>query len=206
MLCQQLGALGAEDDDGVFFDYMSLPQHDMEDPDLQRLDRAGNWPAPGAHRAVRTDEEDATFKAGLDSMELLYSMGQTPVIILPVDGHIGTGKQYMARGWCFLELCLAVSFANVINSDLDPTVKLLCERVRDQEAHTVEGFHVAFQYKHFTESGDIDVVLRLFSQTVGKKPKPTLALELLEGAEREVSRTSVSSVGSLTRIMGLRSV
>ncbi|CAK0849703.1 unnamed protein product [Prorocentrum cordatum] len=170
MLCDQLDAMGADDSDCLFADYMSLPQHNMQDPYLQRLEREGNWPEPGTHPSVRTAEEDAIFKTSIDSMELLYSASHTPVIVLPMDECVPAGMEYISRGWCFLELCIAHSFGNIANADMCD-VKLLCEKVRSEGCNTVEGFEVAFLDKRFTYAGDGDIVLRLFEKTVNRKAK-----------------------------------
>eukprot|EP00959_Pyramimonas_sp_CCMP1952_P058465 1221018-Pyramimonas_sp.AAC.1 len=45
--------------------YMSLPQHDLYDPDLRRLERQGAWPKPGEHGSVRSEAEEALFHAAL---------------------------------------------------------------------------------------------------------------------------------------------
>merc|ERR1740121_327507 len=151
---------------------MELPQHDSQDPELQQLEIENNWPKPGEHPAVRTLEEEVTFKRALGNMELLYSMAAVPVIVLPMDGHMEDGKEYIRRGWCFLEFCLAFSFENVANEKFSSSVKNICDQVRDLKADTEEGFRKAFKDTQFTQSGDEHVVLALFANTIGRKRKP----------------------------------
>jgi hypothetical protein len=169
VLLQQLNALGAEDDAAVFIDYSSLPQHDCLNLDLQRLERENRWPKAGEHPAVRTEAEDELFGTALASMELLYSFGSTPVIVLPMDECTTADRRYISRGWCFLEICLALSFGNIVNVELHPPVKLLVEDAIEKEADTVDGFREAFQHTGFTYSGDADVVLGLFEHTINKR-------------------------------------
>ncbi|CAK0796626.1 unnamed protein product [Prorocentrum cordatum] len=93
MLVRQLGLLGAHDDDAfAFIDITGLPQHDTSDPDFENQEEADNLQKPGEHRAVRTEAEEALFTKALGSMELIYSMINTPVIVLPMDGEVATGK------------------------------------------------------------------------------------------------------------------
>ena len=149
---------------------MGLPQHDGQNSDLQRLDREGHWPQPGKHLAVRTEAEESLFKKALVSMEMLYSVGGIPVIVLPAGGSTAQGHDYLSRGWCFLEFCLAFSFGNIANAEIDPAVETLCDTVRDLKADTVEGFHKTFKRTRFTCGGDDAVVLRLFKQTLKACP------------------------------------
>ncbi|CAK0833501.1 unnamed protein product [Prorocentrum cordatum] len=123
-LVEQLDLLSASDDDAVFIDYMGLPQHDMQNQHLQRLELAGAWPEPGKHPAVRSETDELLFKKALDSMEMLYSVGGVPVIILPLRDNrsesirssprsslslsfraqaraLSMSNEYLSRGWCF---------------------------------------------------------------------------------------------------------
>mmetsp|Transcript_128579 Transcript_128579/g.344961 ORF Transcript_128579/g.344961 Transcript_128579/m.344961 type:complete len:90 (-) Transcript_128579:203-472(-) len=86
-----------------------------------------------------------------------------------MSGRMAAGQDYMSRGWCLLEFCLACSFGSVDNREVDPDVERLCGIASDLKANTVKGFRKAFQRTHFTCSGDEAVVLRLFEQTLRKK-------------------------------------
>ncbi|CAK0793207.1 unnamed protein product [Prorocentrum cordatum] len=97
-LVDQLDLLGASDDDAVFMDYTGLPQHDGQDLDLQRLERERRWPKPGEHPAVRDQGDELRFKRALDSMEMLYSIGGIPVIVLPMGSDTAEGRGYFSRG------------------------------------------------------------------------------------------------------------
>ncbi|CAK0897524.1 unnamed protein product [Prorocentrum cordatum] len=178
-LVEQLNLLGASDHEAVFVDYMGLPQHDAQDPDLQRLDGESRWPKPGEHPAVRTEAEELLFKRALGSFEKLYSVAGVRVIVLPMSGRLAAGQDYMSRGWCFLEFCLAYSFGNIGNREVDPDVERLCGIASDLKANTVKGFRKAFQRTHFTCSGDEAVVLRLFEQTLRKKAVVRRSLEIV---------------------------
>ncbi|CAK0883331.1 unnamed protein product, partial [Prorocentrum cordatum] len=167
-LVEQLDALGAEEEDGVFLDWMSLPQHNQLDEDLARLDKEGKWPLPGTHPAVRTVAEEARFKKALDSMETMYSVGSTPVVVLPMEEEVERGREYISRGWCLLEFSLALSFGNIANAEVHPEVRRLSESVTAMKGNTVAGFRKTFKSTHFTNSGDRKVVLRLFEQTLAK--------------------------------------
>ncbi|CAK0897044.1 unnamed protein product [Prorocentrum cordatum] len=166
LLVHQLDMLQASDSDGVFIDYMSLPQHDKQNLDLQRLELEQRFPKPGQHPAVRTEAEEAQFKQALSAMEQIYSVGKTPVIVLPMDNLVETGKEYISRGWCFLEFCLAMSFDNIANAEVHEPVRRLIVDVRNMKGDTVHGFRKAFKSTHFTNKGDADVVLRLFENTL----------------------------------------
>jgi len=171
MLVRQLDLLSALDDDKVFIDFMSLPQHDSSHPEYENLEQAENWPKPGEHPAVRTAAEEALFKNALGSMELLYSMSNTPVIVLPMNDEVAAGKEYLSRGWCFFEFCLAFSFGNIANAGIDPAVDKMCKKVAELRADTVEGFRNGFRMTHFTSKGDAAVVTRLFEQSLHKKSR-----------------------------------
>lgn len=168
MLVDQLEAVGAEDDDAVFFDFLSVPQHDGQDAELQRLEKEGKWPAPGEHPAVRTVHEEASFKKALSAMGTIYSIANVPVIILPMENEVDAGRDYISRGWCFLEYSLALSFGTIANAEFSPEVQRLKDIVVDMDVTTIEGFRSAFKKTHFTHSGDQEVVLRLFEQTLNK--------------------------------------
>ena len=161
--------MGAADDEGVFVDYMSLPQNDEQSPELRQLESENNWPKPGEHPAVRSEEEEAQFKEALSAMEQIYSIGKTRVIVLPVDDLVEEGREYISRGWCFLEFCLATSFQNIANAGMHEPVQRLIYRVKELHGDTVEGFREAFKDTQFTNRGDESVVLRLFENTLKKE-------------------------------------
>ena len=164
----QLDVLGAADDEGVFVDYMSLPQNDKQNPELRQLESEDNWPKPGEHPAVRSEEEEAQFKEALSAMEQMYSIGKTRVIVLPADDLVEEGREYISRGWCFLEFCLAMSFHNIANAGVNEPVQRLIDRVEELHGDTVEGFREAFKGTYFTNKGDESIVLRLFENTLDK--------------------------------------
>ncbi|CAK0897295.1 unnamed protein product, partial [Prorocentrum cordatum] len=171
-LVRQLNLLGASDADAVFVDFMSLPQNDKAHPELRQLERAGRpCPDPGCHPAVRTAAEERLFKRALSAMEQVYSTGSIRVIVLPMDSSVEAGREYIKRGWCFLEFCLALSFGNICNAEIAEPVALLAEEVKSKRANTVDGFRSAFQHTHFTNKGDADVVLELFENTLDKQTR-----------------------------------
>ncbi|CAK0904973.1 unnamed protein product [Prorocentrum cordatum] len=150
---------------------MSLPQNNKQDPEYRRLEREGRVPNPGEHHAVRTEAEEALFKNALGSMELLYSMGNTPVIVLPMDDEVAAGTAYFSRGWCFFEFALAFSFGNIANAEIHPPVDQMRKRAADLKLDTVDGFKEGFQATHFTNKGDEEVVVKLFEQTLHEKAR-----------------------------------
>ncbi|CAK0809343.1 unnamed protein product, partial [Prorocentrum cordatum] len=156
MLVRQLDLLGASDDDDafVFIDFMGLPQHDTSDPDFENLEQADNWPKPGEHRAVRTEAEEALFTKALSSMELIYSMSNTPVIMFPMDGEVAAGSEYPSRGWCFFEFCLALSFGNIANAAIHPPVGQMCRKGASLRVDTVECFRKGFRTTRFASKDD----------------------------------------------------
>lgn len=191
-LVEQLNLLNVSDEAGVFIDYMGLPQHDLQNEDLQRLELEGAWPKPGEHLSVRSEAEEVLFNKALESMEMLYSVGAIPVIVLPVfyarrisrdssakqslstDSSTSLSKhlmsnEYLSRGWCFLEVCLAFAYGNIANAGTDPAVRNLIYAVKRLNADSVEGFREAFKRTHFTCQGDATLVLQLFERTL--KPK-----------------------------------
>ena len=168
-LVQQLDLLQAADDDAVFFDFMSVPQHDGSNEELQRLEREKRWPKPGEHPAVRTEAQEELFQKALGSMESLYSFGCVPVVVLPMEECTEPGKGYISRGWCFLEFCLALSFGNLANAEVHAPVAALEAEVRGLRGDTVEGFRHAFANTHFTQSGDTELVLQMFTNTLNKR-------------------------------------
>ncbi|CAK0818611.1 unnamed protein product [Prorocentrum cordatum] len=166
LLVQQLDMLHASDDHAVFVDYMSLPQNDKLNPELQRIEAASGMPKPGSHPSVRTVAEEAQFKEALSAMEQIYSIGKTPVIVLPMDGDVDAGREYISRGWCLLEFCLSMGFDNISNAAIHEPVRRLREHVESMNGHTVQGFREAFKLTHFTNKGDANVVLKLFENTL----------------------------------------
>ncbi|CAK0886634.1 unnamed protein product [Prorocentrum cordatum] len=166
LLVQQLDMLHASDDHAVFVDYMSLPQNDKLNPELQRIEAASGMPKPGSHPSVRTVAEEAQFKESLSAMEQIYSIGKTPVIVLPMDGDVDAGREYISRGWCLLEFCLSMGFDNISNAAIHEPVRRLREHVESMNGHTVQGFREAFKLTHFTNKGDANVVLTLFENTL----------------------------------------
>jgi hypothetical protein len=168
LLVDQLDALGAEDGDAVFLDFMSLPQHDSRDGELRRLSQEGNWPKPGRHPSVRTTDEEEYFKKALSSVETIFSVANIPVIVLPMENEVDDGRDYISRGWCFFEFCLALSFGTIANAHIYPEVQRLQEMVADMGGNTIEGFRKEFKNTHFTNRGDQEVVLNLFEQTLNK--------------------------------------
>ncbi|CAK0876251.1 unnamed protein product [Prorocentrum cordatum] len=171
LLVQQPDMLHASDDHAVFVDYMSLPQNDKLNPELQRIEAASGMPKPGSHPSVRTVAEEAQFKEALFAMEQIYSIGKTPVIVLPMDGDVDAGREYISRGWCLLEFCLSMGFDNISNAAIHEPVRRLREHVESLNGHTVEGFHQAFKLTHFTNKGDANVVLKLFENTLNLPPR-----------------------------------
>ncbi|CAK0846678.1 unnamed protein product [Prorocentrum cordatum] len=169
-LVDQLDAIGAADQDGVFMDFLSTPQHNGADAELQLLEEEGSWPAPGTHPAVRSAEEDALFSKALDSMSMMYSTSSVPVIVLPMEG-LCLEKPYIDRGWCYFEFCLALSFGIICNEEIHVSVKRLCREAFVQQANTVGGFRQCFGCKMFTYNGDADVVMKLFERTVNMKTR-----------------------------------
>ncbi|CAK0818883.1 unnamed protein product [Prorocentrum cordatum] len=169
VLVQQLNVLHASNDDAVFIDYMGLPQNDKMHPDYDMWEKENKVPKPGEHPAVRTKEEEALFKKALGSMELIYSMGNTPVIVLAMDDEVVAGTKYFSRGWCFFEFSLAFSFDNITNAYICPSVWRMYERAAELEVDAVEGFRKGFEKTHFTNKGDEETVFNLFKQTVNKK-------------------------------------
>ena len=105
-------------------------------------------------------------------MEQIYSIGKTNVIVLPMDGDVDTGREYISRGWCLLEFCLSMSFDNISNAEIHQPVRRLMEYVEGMDAHKVEGFREAFKKTHFTNKGDADVVLKLFENLGGPATGP----------------------------------
>ncbi|CAK0891488.1 unnamed protein product [Prorocentrum cordatum] len=168
-LVEQLDISGADDGDAVFIDFMSLPQHDMQNLELQQLERDMRWPNPGEHAAVRTEAEEDLFKTALSGMELLFSVSNVLVLVLPMDDYVERGKEYITRSWCFLELCLAVSFHNIANAAIHEQARKAVLRVKYLRGHTVEGFRAGLKRTRFTKKGDGGVVLELFERTVSKR-------------------------------------
>lgn len=168
-LVGELDAQGAPDTDAVFIDYMSLPQNNKLDPDLKRIEARGERPGPGEHPAMRSVEEEERFKVALKSMQFIYSVGKTPVIVLPMDELLPSGQTYITRGWCFFEFCLAVSFGNVVKCKNIGEVEILAKQVKDKEAFQPAGFREAFKATRFTQKGDADTVLKLFEDTCDMK-------------------------------------
>ena len=99
-------------------------------------------------------------------MEQIYSIGKTPVIVLPMNGDVDIGREYISRGWCLLEFCLSMGFDNIANAAIHEPVRRLTEYVEAMNGHTIEGFREAFKLTHFTNKGDADVVLKLFENTL----------------------------------------
>ncbi|CAK0802715.1 unnamed protein product, partial [Prorocentrum cordatum] len=168
-LVQQLDLLDAPDSGAVFIDYMGLPQNNKQNPDYMRLVREGRPPGPGEHPAVRTRAEEALFEKALGSMELMYSMGNTPVIVLPMDDEVAADTGYFSRGWCFFEFALAFSFGNIANAEVHAPLWKMRKRAADLKLDTVDGFHGGFNATHFTNKGDRTVVFNLFKQTLIKR-------------------------------------
>ena len=148
---------------------MGLPQNDKMHPDYDQWEKEDKVPKPGEHPAVRTKEEEALFKKALGSMELIYSMGNTPVIVLAMDDEVVAGTEYFSRGWCFFEFSLAFSFDNITNADIHSPLWKMYERAVELEVDTVEGFKKGFKETHFTNKGDEETVFNLFKQTLNKK-------------------------------------
>ncbi|CAK0808118.1 unnamed protein product [Prorocentrum cordatum] len=178
-LVDQLDAMGAADEDGVFMDYLSMPQHDGADAELQRLEEESSWPAPGTHRAVRSAEEDAIFNKALGSMSMMFSTSSVPVVVLPMEGL--SERAYIDRGWCYLEFCLALSFGIICNEEIHVSVKKLCKKAYVQQANTVDGFMQCFESKTFTYNGDAGVVMNLFESTVNRKTRRDCQLAVSDG-------------------------
>ncbi|CAK0872992.1 unnamed protein product [Prorocentrum cordatum] len=172
VLVQQLKILHASDDDAVFIAWWRIwgfLENDKMHPDYDLWEKENKVPKPGEHPAVRTKEEEALFKKALGSMELIYSMGNTPVIVLAMDDEVVAGTEYFSRGWCFFEFSLAFSFDNITNAYICPSVRRMYERAAELEFDTVEGFRKVFKTTHFTNKGDEETVFNLFKQTVNKK-------------------------------------
>merc|ERR1719189_2788659 len=101
----------------------------------------------------------------------MYSIGKIPVVVLPMEKVVEEGREYISRGWCLLEFCLALSFDNIANAEIHPPVSRLIDEMKAYRADTVEGFRAVFEHAHFTESGDNDVVLKLFKNTLGSRSR-----------------------------------
>ncbi|CAK0901853.1 unnamed protein product [Prorocentrum cordatum] len=135
------------------------------------MDLENKWPKPGEHPAVRTEAEEPSFRNALGSMELMYSVCSTAVILLPMDDEVTADKEYLSRGWCFFEFCIAFSSGNLANASVLPPEEQMCKKVAELKADTVEGFHKGFRATQFTSNGDRAVVTELFEQILKKKPR-----------------------------------
>ncbi|CAK0891489.1 unnamed protein product [Prorocentrum cordatum] len=116
-----------------------------------------------------TEAEEDLFKTALSGMELLFSVSNVLVLVLPMDDYVERGKEYITRSWCFLELCLAVSFHNIANAAIHEQARKAVLRVKYLRGHTVEGFRAGLKRTRFTKKGDGGVVLELFERTVSKR-------------------------------------
>merc|ERR1719188_452200 len=100
-------------------------------------------------------------------MHLLFSVGNTPVIVLPMENECAAGsRNYFSRGWCFLEFSLALSFENIANAGIHARARELCDLAKREGSHTVSGFREALRRKSFTYNKDADVVSDLFLKAV----------------------------------------
>eukprot|EP00959_Pyramimonas_sp_CCMP1952_P410088 8594920-Pyramimonas_sp.AAC.1 len=70
-------------------------------------------------------------------METMYSVGSTPVVVLPMEEEVERGREYISRGWCLLEFSLALSFGNIANAEVHPEVRRLSESVTAMKGNTV---------------------------------------------------------------------
>ncbi|CAK0843226.1 unnamed protein product [Prorocentrum cordatum] len=167
LLVNQLDMLQASDADAVFILLPALAPARQAEPGAAAAGAGATdaraRPAPGSPYGGRGE---AQFKEALSSMEEIYSVGRTPVIVLPMEDLVETGREYISRGWCFLEFCLAMSFDNIANAEVHEPVRRLIGDVKNMKGDTVHGFREAFKTTHFTSKGDADVVLRLFENTL----------------------------------------
>lgn len=145
MLLEELNNCGASDDDAVFIDFSGLTQN----------------PRQG-------DERDL-FEHAKKMMHYLYSTGSIPVIVLagPFE-ELQSELQYVDKGWCFFEFCLALGFDNIVNVKNNEVSKLI-HHADQGEWTTVAGFTDEFEKKTFTDKGDAQKVITMFENTIQKK-------------------------------------
>jgi len=148
-LAQALDALGAVEDDVVFFDFLSNPQ---EAKMGQVYEEGEPWAGAPARSAIatpyfehhkisfipgRTDREQAQFRYAMWDMGRLYAYQQCEVIVLPaldppdtfpggqVWGMVNS-TPYEFRGWCCSEFATALQSGRIANMG-DPEVQRVLE-------------------------------------------------------------------------------
>jgi len=128
--------LGAKANDGVFFDYCSLPQVAHPVPE-EYFAHIGN---SSTKQVGRTPHEERTFAVVINDMSRLYAFERCEVIVLPTvepperfpSGAKSWGPastfQYVDRGWPCSEYAIARSCQRIANTS-DPLVQAV-ERAR----------------------------------------------------------------------------
>lgn len=144
-LVQALDALGAVEDDVVFFDFLSNPQeakmgwkYDEGEPWEGAPKRSASAEPYFEHNRVsfisgRTEQEKASFSYAMWDMGRLYAYQKCEVIVLPAidspDSFPGgevwgmvNATPYEHRGWCCSEFATALKNQRIVNLG-DPEVQ-----------------------------------------------------------------------------------
>eukprot|EP00930_Biecheleria_cincta_P026016 TRINITY_DN1840_c0_g1_i1.p1 TRINITY_DN1840_c0_g1~~TRINITY_DN1840_c0_g1_i1.p1 ORF type:complete len:430 (-),score=57.26 TRINITY_DN1840_c0_g1_i1:159-1448(-) len=166
-IISELDRLGVGDDVLIFYDYCSLPQHDLTHPDMIRAAAKGEYIQPGTHPAVRTLAEQECCDIAVSGMGQLYAHKYYGVLIVPDVGTASSIPQefrpncvsYQDRGWCFFELTASHSHGIIINTEA-PDVRRILPSVQ----LSVTQFEEEFRDKIFTSSGDRERVVRLYHE------------------------------------------
>ena len=196
---------------GVFFDYVSLPQKNIDGTD------------------DRTDEHKARFSRALRGINAWYGCQYTFVLLvttpLPAGHEYTNTQQYDGRGWCRAEKLMSAmvkdSFALIDLSKLRGDETSVVELVKQGTANrpapiTPDAFHrmltsgVADGSIKFTCSGDTEVVARIYERAFldemsGAK---VLAYQFLGWGDEQLTSLSAALVyahdhGALEKCEGL---
>jgi len=166
-IISELDRLGVGDDVLIFYDYCSLPQHDLTHPDVIRAAAKGERIQPGTHPAIRTLAEEEYFVIALSAMGQLYAHKYYSVLIVPDVGCVSSISQefcpnsmpYEDRGWCFFELTVSNSHGIIMNAEARDV-----QRILPNVCLSVIEFEEELRQKIFTSSRDREIVVRLYQE------------------------------------------
>mmetsp|Transcript_35272 Transcript_35272/g.75141 ORF Transcript_35272/g.75141 Transcript_35272/m.75141 type:complete len:647 (+) Transcript_35272:34-1974(+) len=201
-LVVQLTYVSAENSSLVFFDFCSLYQVDKTHSDYRRLQPYDRLRA--GHPAAMTPPQVKAVKAVIARMDTLYASAASEVIVLPVVYKMSEIEailwtpirhDYINRGWCFVEFCVAQMFNRVANAHLPKTRALLGvnQMIKPEKLDKL----LQKKEKEFSIQEDQAAVLPLYRRLYAAASKAEMLKDVADGSPEEHTEALLCGLSAL---------
>mmetsp|Transcript_36028 Transcript_36028/g.103586 ORF Transcript_36028/g.103586 Transcript_36028/m.103586 type:complete len:678 (-) Transcript_36028:162-2195(-) len=201
-LLLQVENLRCADESLVFYDFCSLYQIDKMHPEVAQL-KPGENLRPG-HPAGITPPQLKATRAATAGIDLLYASAMCEVVVLPTVHNIANlvgpvctrnRLDYINRGWCRIEFCVAKFFGRIANTSVAKVRALLGQ---DHALHPEEfERRLVLGDIAFTSTADKQPALAIYRRFYAAASKPQMLAEIKAGRAREHQKAIESGLGAL---------